>query len=186
MRPIVYSFQVSLDGYLEDDQGLLPFTPDPELHRYFNDYEKQFDTHFYGRKLYEMMHPFWSNVSDTEEVAEIRDYALIWTGIEKIVFSRTLTHVDGYARLATMTIEEEVDRLRGMPGKRISVGGANLAAQFMQRDLIDEYHVVVYPVLLGGGKRMFGRLDRPLALRLVEQRHFASSGCVVLRYERTR
>lgn len=47
MRPIVYSFQVSLDGYLEDEQGLLPFTPDPELHRYFNDYEKQFDTHFY-------------------------------------------------------------------------------------------------------------------------------------------
>lgn len=183
MRDIVYSFQVSLDGYIEDASGSIAFaSPDAELHQYFNDYEKTFDIHVYGRRLYEMMQ-YWET-ADQEDEPIIVEYAKTWQTLEKIVFSRTLDSVAGNTRLATQTLAEELQALKAMPaGKQIAIGGATLAAEAIELGLIDRYHVVIYPVLLGSGKRMFPVFDQPQLLRLVETRVFAS-GCIALSYEK--
>ncbi|MGX8235773.1 dihydrofolate reductase family protein [Exiguobacterium undae] len=185
MRDIVYSFQVSLDGYIEDASGTITFaSPDAELHQYFNDYETEFDTHVYGRRLYEMMQ-YWETADQTETDPIIVAYAKTWQALEKIVFSKTMTAVEGNARLATRPLAEELAALKRASGKQIAIGGATLAAEAVRLDLIDRYHVVIYPVLLGGGKRMFPLFEHPLSLQLVEQQTFAS-GCIALTYERIR
>ncbi|WP_368914612.1 dihydrofolate reductase family protein [Exiguobacterium acetylicum] len=182
MRDIVYSFQVSLDGYIEDASGSIDFaSPDAELHQYFNDYERAFDTHVYGRRLYEMMQ-YWET-ADQEDEPIIVEYAKTWQALEKIIFSRTLDAVEGKARLATTSLTEELQALKALPGKQIAIGGATLAAEAIELGLVDRYHVVIYPVLLGGGKRMFPVFDQPQSLRLVET-HVFKSGCIALSYEK--
>nr|WP_326187519.1 dihydrofolate reductase family protein [Exiguobacterium indicum] len=182
MRDIVYSFQVSLDGYIEDASGRIDFaSPDAELHQYFNDYEKAFDTHVYGRRLYEMMQ-YWET-ADQEDEPIVVEYAKTWQSLEKVVFSRTLDSVTRNARLATKSLTEELQALKALPGKQIAIGGATLASEAIELGLVDRYHVVIYPVLLGSGKRMFPVFDQPQTLRLVETRVFAS-GCIALSYEK--
>ncbi len=185
MRKLIYSFQVSLDGYIEDASGSIAFaSPDAELHQYFNDYETEFDTHVYGRRLYEMMQ-YWETADQTDTDPIIVAYAKTWQALEKIVFSETMTAVKGNARLATRPLAEELAALKQSPGKKIAIGGATLAAEAVRLDLIDQYHVVIYPVLLGGGKRMFPLFEQSLSLKLVDQQTFASS-CIALTYERVR
>lgn len=182
MRDIVYSFQVSLDGYIEDASGRIDFaSPDAELHQYFNDYEKAFDTHVYGRRLYEMMQ-YWET-ADQEDEPIIVEYAKTWQSLEKVVFSRTLDAVEGKARLATTSLAEELQALKALPGKQIAIGGATLAAEAIELGLVDCYHVVIYPVLLGGGKRMFPVFDQPQHLKMIKTQRF-ESGCIILEYER--
>ncbi|MDW2884274.1 dihydrofolate reductase family protein [Exiguobacterium artemiae] len=185
MRDIVYSFQVSLDGYIEDASGSIAFaSPDAELHQYFNDYETEFDTHIYGRRLYEMMQ-YWETADQTDTDPIIVEYAKTWQALEKVVFSQTLTAVEGNARLATRTLAEELAALKQTSGKQIAIGGATLAAEAIRLDLVDCYHIVIYPVLLGGGKRIFPLFEQSLSLQLVDQLTFAS-GCIALTYERMR
>lgn len=187
MRKIVYSMQMSLDGYMEDASGSIGFTrPDAELHAYMNEIEKQSDTHIYGRRLYETMNGYWPNAeSDPDAAPEEIEYARIWNGLDKLVFSQTLKSVEGRARLAGPDLEKEVADLKAAPGKDIVVGGAILAQAFIDRDLIDQYHVVIYPTLIGRGKQMFLPNDRQIALELIESRPF-SSGVVGLMYRRKR
>lgn len=184
MRDVIYGLNVSLDGYIEDANGTLEWSvPDEELHRYFNDLEKKIDVHLYGRGLYEIMAGYWPT-ADTDPSAPdyVIEYAHIWQNIPMIVFSRTLEDVGENARLVRGNIAEEVKKLKAQPGKAMVVGGASLAASFMQLDLIDEYQLLIHPVILGGGKRMF-TTDVKLNLRLVETRRFGS-GVVLLRYRR--
>lgn len=187
MRKIVYSLQMSLDGYIEDRDGSIGFTiPEPELHAYMNALESTIDTHIYGRRLFETMDGFWPNAADDPDAApEMLEYAHIWNGLDKIVFSETLTTVTGKARLARGDIASEVDALKSQPGKDISVGGATLARAFIDLDLVDEFWVIVYPVLLGGGKPMFGEFSQRLHLELYDSRRF-SSGVMALLYRRKR
>lgn len=184
-RKLIYSLQMSLDGYIEDASGSIAFThPDREVHTYINGLETRIDTHIYGRRLYEMMNDFWPTAGDDPEAPpEIVEYARIWNDLDKLVFSRSLATVGARARLATGDIATELALLRAAPGKDISVGGANLAAQFIARDLVDEYWVIVYPVLIGGGKSMFPSFDKPLELKLFDHRIF-SSGVSALLYRR--
>ncbi|WP_152656614.1 dihydrofolate reductase family protein [Oceanobacillus sp. CFH 90083] len=186
MRKVIYSMQMSHDGYIEDASGSIGFTnPDRELHEYVNALEAKADTHIYGRRLYEVMNGFWPTAEDDPDAApEIVEYARIWNALDKVVFSRTLKSVEGRARLAESDIASEVAKLKVASGKEISVGGATLAQSFIDLDLIDEYRVIVYPTLLGGGKPMFGSLARQVDLTLVESRSFAS-GVVVLIYRPT-
>lgn len=186
MRKIIYSMQMSLDGYIEDASGSIRFTnPDRELHDYVNAQEAQSDTHIYGRRLYEIMNGFWPTAEeDPDAASEIVEFARIWNALDKVVFSRTLKSVEGRARLAESDVATEVSRLKAAPGKDIIVGGATLAQSFIDLDLIDEYRVIVYPTLLGGGKPMFGALARMVDLTLVESRSFAS-GVVSLIYRPT-
>lgn len=184
MRKIIFSMQMSLDGYVEDRAGSIGFTvPSPELHAYFNEREALIDTHIYGRRLYQTMNDYWPHAADDPEgTPETLAYARIWNQLDKLVFSRTLKSVEGRARLATGDIASEVAALKARPGKHISLGGATLARDFIELGLVDIYEVTVYPILLGAGKPMFGDFTRRTDLRLTETKVFPGDA-VLLRYE---
>ena len=118
---------------------------------------------------------YWETADQNPSASEIElEFARIWQALPKIVFSTTLTAVEGNARLATDGVAEEVAKLKQEPGKDLAVGGAGLAATFTQLGLIDEYRLFVSPVVLGGGTPYFPPLDERIALELVETRTFGS------------
>jgi dihydrofolate reductase len=176
---VIWSIGVSLDGYIADADGKFDWAaPDPELHRFHNEQTLELGAHFIGRRLYETMLP-WETMDPSTGDA-VGEFARIWQGLPKIVFSTTLSAVEGNARLATGSIEEEVARLGD---EDVAVGGAGLAAEFARRGLIDEYGLFVNPVVVGGGTPYFPPLDDQIALELVETRTFGSR-VVYLRYRR--
>jgi dihydrofolate reductase len=111
------------------------------------------------------------------------EFARIWKDLPKIVYSNTLTRVEGKTRLSSEDPVAEVSKLKEQPGEPLAVGGATLAATLMRHDLIDEYRIFVSPVVLGGGKHFFTELEQSIGLSLVETRTFGT-GVVYLRYER--
>jgi dihydrofolate reductase len=186
MRKVMYAMNVSLDGFIEGANGDLSWSiPNEELHRHFNELDKSIDLHLYGRGLYEIMAAAWPTADENPDLQEEyeREYGRIWTAMPKVVFSTTLKEVGWNSRLVRGNVAEEVRRLKEQPGKVMSVGGAGLAASFMQLGLIDEFRLYVHPVVLGGGKPMFGPLSGKIELRLVET-HTFGGGVVMLRYER--
>ena len=185
MRKVIYCLNVLLDGFIEDSNGSLDWSnPDEELHRFFNDQEREFGVQLYGRRIYETMASHWptAHTNPSAPAYEI-EYAHIWQSIPKLVFSKTLQQVGENARLVRDNIAEEVRALKAQPGKDMVVCGAGLAASFMRLDLIDEYRPLIHPVILGGGKPMFPALDKLISVRLIEIRRFGS-GVVLLRYQR--
>lgn len=185
MRKVIYSFSVSLDGYIEGPDGGIDWaSPDEELHRHFNETEREVGAAFYGRRLYENMSGFWPTAAENPSASpqEI-EYAGIWKHMPKIVFSKTLDRVGWNSELLRGGIAEKVAAMKAQPGKNMSVGGASLASAFMNLGLIDEFRLYVHPVILGSGKPMFQGVERRIDLRLVETTTFGS-GVVLLRYER--
>jgi dihydrofolate reductase len=181
MRRLIYSMGVSLDGYIAGPDGRHDWAiPDEELHRFHNEQTNELGAHLVGRGLYEAMVP-WETEEQPGEMRE--EFADAWSSIEKVVFSRTLTEVQGNARLATDGIAEEVAGLRERPGKDIGVGGATLAAGVIGLGLMDEYRLFVNPIVVGGGTPFFPPLDSPIDLDLVETRTFGSR-VVYMRYRR--
>ena len=126
---------------------------------------------------------YWETADQDPSLDDLeREWAALWKPLPKVVFSTTLSAVQGYARLATGGLAEEVARLRAEPGEGdIAIGGAMLAAEAAALDLIDEYRPRVYPVLVGGGIPFFPSRERQVDLELVETRTF-SSQVVYLRY----
>jgi dihydrofolate reductase len=185
MRKIIYAMSVSLDGFIETTEGDLNWSfPDEELHEHFNERERGFDIHLYGRRLYETMAAYWPTADENPSATQVEiEYATIWKKIPNVVFSRTLERVGWNARLVRGDIAEEVNRLKAQPGNAMVVGGAGLASAFMQLGLIDEYWLYLRPVILGRGKPMFGELRDKIDLQLVETRKFGH-GVVMLRYRR--
>lgn len=183
MRKVIYAMSVSLDGFIEATNGDLSWSfPDGELHQHFNDREAMIDTYLYGRRLYENMAAFWPTADENPSAPKYEiEYARIWKSKPKIVFSKTLDQVGWNSRLVRGNIAEEVNQLKEQPGNDLSVGGAGLASTFMRLGLIDEYSLYIHPVVLGGGKPMFGQLHDRIDLQLVETRTFGS-GVVLLRY----
>jgi dihydrofolate reductase len=185
MPKVIYSMTVSLDGFVAGPRGEIDWSaPDEELHRFHNRRVSELGAQFCGRRLYEEMH-YWDtaeeqNPSGPEHMLE---FARIWKRLPKIVFSRTLEQVEGNARLATGDVAEEVARVKEQSGRDVAVGGASLAAAFMELGLIDEYHLFVSPVVLGGGTPFFPRLDERIDLELLETRIFGSR-VTSLRYGR--
>jgi dihydrofolate reductase len=176
---------VSLDGFIEATNGDIGWSnPDEELHKHFNDREGMIGTHLYGRRLYENMAAYWPTADENPAAPKHEiEYAHIWRNKPKIVFSKTLEQVGWNSRLVRGNIAEEVNQLKELPGKDMSVGGAELASTFMQLGLIDEYWLYFHPVILGGGKPMFRQLRDKINVQLVETRTFGS-GVVLLRYQR--
>ncbi|HMT20422.1 MAG TPA: dihydrofolate reductase family protein [Promineifilum sp.] len=184
MRKVIFALSQSLDGFIESTEGSLDWgIVDEEIHRHFNDLEDSVDIQIYGRRLYETMAAYWPTADKDPTAPDyIVEYARIWQSKERIVFSNTITQVDGSSRLFSGDITTEIKKLKEQPGKDIIVGGPTLAATFMRLGLIDEYRVYIHPVILGGGKPMFGPLDNRIGLRLVET-HTFNSGIVLLRYQ---
>src|SRR5690606_32754899 len=107
----------------------------------------------------------------------------IWNAIPKIVFSRTLDHVEGNATLMRDGLIKEITKLKSQPGRWMNVGGSTLAASLIEAGMVDEFRLVIHPVILGGGKSYFPNLKAPTNLMLLETHHFPS-GAIYLRYVR--
>lgn len=184
MRKVIYSMLVSLDGFIEGPNGEHDWLQvDEEFHRFANRREADVGVHVLGRRMYEVMR-FWDTADKDPASTEVElEFARLWQATPKLVFSTTLEHVGENAQLASGDLAEAITRLKEQPGKDISVGGPDLAATLMRLDLIDEYQVFVQPIIVGRGKSMFAEMDRPVQLRLLETRTFAS-GVIWLRYER--
>ena len=183
MRSVTYSMGVSLDGYTVGPDGRFDWTtPDEEVFRFWIDEIRGVGVHLMGRRLYETMLS-WETADRDRSLDEAElEWAALWKPLPKLVFSRTLSAVQGHARLASGELVEEIGRLRAEPAEgEIAIGGATLAAEAAALDLIDEYRGMVHPVLVGGGIPFFPRRGRRVDLELVETRTF-NSGVVYLRY----
>ena len=179
---LIYSAIASLDGYVEDEDGRFDWAaPDQEVHAFVNDLERPIGTYLYGRRMYETM-VFWETVStNADQPAASRDFAQIWRAAEKIVYSRTLQTLSS----ARTQLERDFDpatiaRLKESAPRDISVGGAELAGKALTEGLVDECHLFLAPVLVGGGKRALPD-DFRVELELLAERRFRS-GFVHLHY----
>ena len=179
MSKLIYSMLASLDGYVEDAQGAFDWAaPDDEVHAFANELERQIATHLYGRRMYETMR-FWESAPDLPPVQ--REYAEIWRAADKVVYSRTLAEPSsGRTRIEPEFDPEAVRRLKADSPGDLGVGGPELAAQAIAAGLVDEYHLFLVPVVVGGGKRALPEGVR-LDLELRAERRFAD-GTVYLQY----
>jgi len=182
MRSVTYSMSASLDGYIVGPDGDFDWNMPDEVFRFWIDEIRGVGVHLLGRRLYETM-LYWETADQNPslDAAEL-EWAALWNPLPKVVFSTTLSAVQGNARLASGGLAEEIERLRAEPGEGdIAIGGATLAAEAAALGLIDEYQLMVYPVLVGGGIPYFPQRERRVDLELVETRTFNSS-VVYLRY----
>jgi dihydrofolate reductase len=183
MRSVTYSMGVSLDGYIVGPDGEITGSPpDEEIWRLVTDEIQGVGVHLMGRRLYETM-LYWETADQDPSLDEHEiEWTSLWKPLPKVVFSTTLSTVQGHARLATGSLALEIERLRAEAGEGdIAIGGATLAAEAAALDLIDEYRIRVYPMLAGGGIPYFAQHERRVDLELVETRTF-SSNVVYLRY----
>jgi dihydrofolate reductase len=183
MRPVTYSMGASLDGYIVGPDGKFDWTvPDKEVFRFWIDEIRGVGVHLMGRRLYETM-LYWETADENLSLDDAElEWAALWKPLPKVVFSTTLSEVQGNARLASGGLAAEIERLRAEPGEgEIAMGGATLAAQAAALDLIDEYRPMVYPVLVGGGSAYVPQVERREDLELVATRTFSAS-VVSLRY----
>lgn len=184
MRKVMYAISVSLDGYIEAANGDISWSfPDEELHKHFNERESMIDIHLYGRRLYENMTAYWPSADENPSAPQHEiEYAHIWKNKPKVVFSKTLDHVESNSTLIRDNIANEVNNLKAQPGKDMSVGGAGLASTFMKLGLIDEYWLYIFPIILGSGKLMFQQVERKHSLKLIETHRFGGD-VILLRYQ---
>ncbi len=183
MAKLIYAAIASLDGFIEDASGRFDWAaPDEEVHAYVNDLERRIGTYLYGRRMYETM-VYWETVSTgADEPAVIRDYTDIWQAAEKVVYSRTLPTVSSARTRIERTFEPAAIRqLKESASQDISIGGAELAGEAMAAGLVDECHLFLCPIIVGGGKRALPT-DLRVRLDLLEERRFGS-GVVHLRYD---
>jgi dihydrofolate reductase len=184
MPDVIFSMGISLDGFIADRNGEINWTaPDEELFRFHLEQTRELGAHFCGRRLYEAM-VYWETADQDPSAGEAElEFARVWQALPKVVFSSTLSEVEGNTRLATEGIAEEVAKLKEQSGKDLAVGGAGLAGAFTKLGLVDDYRLFIYPIVLGGGTPFFPPLDDRIGLELVETRTFPSQ-VVHLRYRR--
>jgi dihydrofolate reductase len=179
---LIYSAIASLDGYVEDERGKFDWAaPDDDVHAFVNDLERPIGTYLYGRRMYETM-VFWETVdTGRDQPAVSRDFAEIWRAAEKIVYSRTLQATSG----VRTRIERDFDpgairQLKESSRRDITVGGSALAGQAIAAGLVDQCHLFLAPIVVGGGKRALP--DNVHArLELLAERRFRG-GVVHLHY----
>ncbi len=182
MRKIIYWVHTSVDGFIAGPRGEFDWPAmTPQLADHSNALNERVDTFLYGRVVWELMAGYWPTADQISDHPHDLRFAGIWRAMDKVVFSRTLTDVGWGARLVKDL--DEVRTLKERPGKdMLLTGGSGVAAQLAERDLIDEYQVVVHPVVLGGGKRVFPDATR-FGLTLAESRVF-DDRAVLLSYVR--
>ena len=185
MARLIYSAIASLDGYIADEDGNFDWAmPDEEVHAFVNDLERPLGTYLYGRRMYETMVGWETDPALAEQSPLMRDFAEIWQAADKIVYSKTLEAVStASTRIERDFDPEAVRRMKASAGRDVVVGGAELAAQAFRAGLVDECHLFVAPIVVGGGKRSLPNYVR-LKLELLDERRFGN-GMVYLHY-RTR
>jgi dihydrofolate reductase len=179
MAKLIYSAIASLDGYVADEDGKFDWAaPDEEVHAFVNDLERPVGTYLLGRRMYEVM-AVWETIDDPSPV--MRDFAEIWRAADKVVYSRTLeTPTSARTRIERDFEPEAVRQLKATASSDIGVGGPELAAQAIAAGLVDELHLFVTPVVVGGGTRSLPNSVR-VKLELLDERAFGN-GVVHLHY----
>jgi dihydrofolate reductase len=183
MANLIYTAIASLDGYVADEDGSFDWAaPDEEVHTFVNDLERQIGTYLYGRRMYEVLVAWESDdILAVDGSAFIRDYAAIWRAADKVVYSTTLQAASSAKTRIERTFDpDEVRRMKASADSDLSVGGPNLADQALRAGLVDEYHLILAPVVVGGGTRALPA-DVRLDLKLLDERRFAN-GMVHLHY----
>ena len=181
MRNVIYAINVTLDGCCDHTK----FNPDEEALEHSTHLLRDFDLLVYGRKTYQLMVPYWPDIakSQSETKADI-EFAQAFDSLNKIVFSRSLDSAeDKNTKIVRSNLHDEILKLKQEPGKDILVGGVDIPSQLVELGLVDEYRIVVAPVIAGKGRRLFDgvNLQEKLRLKLVESKTF-KSGSVALRY----
>ncbi|MFI9818281.1 dihydrofolate reductase family protein [Saccharothrix variisporea] len=176
MANVVFTMAVSADGFFEGpDREIGWHRVDEELHQHFNDWLGQVDGFIHGRRTYELMAAYWPTADTDPGASPVeKQFAGIWRDMPKIVYSRTLAEVGWGSTLRREVVPEEVRAAEGT----FTIGGAELADEFIRHGLITEYRVYVHPVAIGAGRPMF---RRPVDLELLDTQRFGN-GVVMLRY----
>jgi dihydrofolate reductase len=182
MAKLIYVMNASLDGYIADEDGKFDWAvPDEEYYAFINDLVRPVGTYLYGRRLYELMAVWETDPAAAAQSPAAREFAEIWQAADKVVYSRTLQA----ASTTSTRVERDFDpvavrHLKAAAERDLTVGGPALGARAIAAGLVEEYHLFVWPVVVGGGKPFFPDRVR-LQLELLEERRFGSGG-VYLRY----
>jgi dihydrofolate reductase len=187
LAKLSYSAIASLDGYVEDADGKFDWAePDEEVHAFVNDLERSVGTYLYGRRMHETM-VFWESPPVLTSLSPVeQDYAEIWQAADKIVYSKTLqTAASAKTRIERDFDPEAVRHLKATASRDLTVGGPDLAAQAIQAGLVDEYHLFLVPVIVGGGKRWLPDHNLRVDLELLDEQRFRN-GSVHLHYRAAR
>jgi len=182
MAKLIYWMNTSLDGYVADLAGNFDWTmPSDEVHAFANDLERPIGTYLYGRRVYETM-AVWETFGTGPDDSDVeREFGEIWRAADKVVYSRTLEHVTTpKTRLERSFDPGAISRMKDGASRDISINGPTLAAHAIRAGIVDEYHVLVYPVVVGDGNHWLPR-DVRFDLELVDERRFAN-GVVHLHY----
>ena len=181
MAKLIYSAIASLDGYVADEQGNFDWAaPDHEVHAAANDLERQIGTMLLGRRMYEVLVP-WETMDTDDQPSVMADFAALWRETDKVVYSRTLDDVSSSRTRIERDFEaEKVRRMKASGGRDLSVGGPELAAQAFAAGLVDECHLFLNPITVGGGTNAFPE-NVQVPLELVDERGFGA-GVVHLHY----
>ena len=179
---LIYSAIASLDGYVADQDGNFDWAvPDEEVHAFINDIERPIGTYLYGRRMYEVMVSWEIDPTLADQSPVMRDFAQIWQAADKIVYSKTLQAVStARTRIERGFDPEAIRQIKARAGRDVIVGGPDLAAQAIEAELVDELHLFVVPIVVGGGKQSLPN-DVRLKPELLDERRFAN-GMVYLRY----
>jgi dihydrofolate reductase len=182
MAKLVYTAITSLDGYVADEDGKFDWAaPDVQVHAFVNDLERPIGTYLCGRRLYETMAVWETMPSGPDQPSVIRDYAEIWRSADKIVYSTTLSTVlSERTRIERDFEPDAVRQIKASADRDLSVGGSHLAAQAIKAGLVDECHLFVTPVIVGGGTAALPDHVR-VDLELLDERRF-DNGVVHLHY----
>ena len=182
---LIYSMSVSVDGFIAGRDGAFGWAaPSEELFRFHIAQVRELGGCLLGRRLYETMLVWETDPSLRETELDVA-FADVWSAIPKVVFSRTLESVQGNARLAEASLAEEVAAALDATDKDVEIGGAGLAAQAIERGLVDELSMFRYPVVVGGGTPFLPPVTDDIALNLIETRTFGSR-VIYERYGRAR
>jgi dihydrofolate reductase len=182
MAKLIYSAITSLDGYIADNDGRFDWAaPDEEVHAFVNELERPVGTYLYGRRMYEVM-VWWETLSLGDQPPVARDFAELWRVADKIVYSRTLQDVSSAkTRIERHFDPDAVRQLKATVERDLGIGGAELAAEALRAGLVDELHLFLAPVVVGGGTQALPD-DLRLELELLDERRFGS-GMVYLGYD---
>jgi dihydrofolate reductase len=180
MRNLIFAINITLDGCCDHTKAFA----DEELLEHYTQLLRDVDLLVYGRKTYQLMVPYWPDIAknQSETKAEI-EFARTFDSINKVVFSQSLRSAEGNTRIVRTKLQEEILKLKQEQGKNILTGGVAIPSQLVQLGLVDEYRVVVQPIVAGEGRRLLEStsLQERLQLKLVESKTL-KSGCVALRY----
>jgi len=181
MRKLVYGINISLDGCCDHTK----FSGSNDIQDYFRELLEEADLIIYGRKTYELMVPFWPEVARTQSMNKTaNEFARVFSNLNRIMVSRSIDTVnDEQTTIIHNNLKEEILKLKQQPGKTISTGGVELPAQLIELGLVDEFHMVIHPLIVGQGRRLFTEMSLPenLGLKLTTSQTL-SSGCLALQY----